>query len=95
MLKFQPTARALSHALKEELIERCVFKRESFKGKLLFTGAHVVQGLTYKGDQFLGREGDVPRPTVFVHAINDKVGIGYRCRRTSGCVGAMAHRLAK
>jgi len=57
MLKFQPTARALWHALKEELIERCVFKRESFKGRLLFTGAYVVQGLTYKGDRFLEREG--------------------------------------
>lgn len=56
-LKFQPTARALSHALKQGLIDRCVFNRESFKGTLLYTAAYVVQGLTYDGDRFLEREG--------------------------------------
>lgn len=56
LLKFQPTARALAHAMKEGYLERCEFKRESFKGTLLYSRAYVVRGLSYAGDEFLARE---------------------------------------
>ena len=56
LLNFQPIARALAHAVKEGYLERCEFKRESFKGTLLYSGAYVVRGLSYAGDEFLERE---------------------------------------
>ncbi|MEW9572684.1 hypothetical protein ABQJ54_13070 [Rhodanobacter sp. Si-c] len=59
LLKFQPTARALAHAMKEGYLERCEFKRESYKGTLLYSGAYVVRGLSYAGDEFLEREATI------------------------------------
>lgn len=52
---FQPVARALAHAKREKLIGGCELPMESVKGRLLYSAAYVVSGLTYKGAEFLRR----------------------------------------
>lgn len=56
LTKFQPIGKALAHAKNEGLVDRCEFKKESFKGDLYYSGAYIIGGLSFKGEEFLSRE---------------------------------------
>ena len=54
--KFQLIGKAIAHANKEGLLERCEFSKESIKGDNYYKAAYVIGGLSYKGEEFLIRE---------------------------------------
>ena len=56
LIKFQTIGKALSYALKEGLLDRCEFKKESYGGDLYYSEAFIIGGLTYKGEELLVKE---------------------------------------
>lgn len=51
--EFQPFAKALAHASKDGLVEKCTFQMESLNGNRYYAGVYVTGGLSHKGENLL------------------------------------------
>jgi hypothetical protein len=54
--QFQTIGKALAHANKEGLLERCEFSKDSLGGDRYYNAAYVIGGLSFKGEEYLRRE---------------------------------------
>lgn len=54
--QFQPIGKALAHANREGLLERCEFSKDSIDGDLYYNLAIVIGDLSFKGEEYLRQE---------------------------------------
>lgn len=54
--EFQIIGKAIAHADKEGLLEKCLISKNSTGKDLFYDSAHVIGGLTFKGEEFLKRK---------------------------------------